>query len=95
MLPSDPSASAIADRGREQSDPDVDSGGGGRERAGERDVAERVAGEHLGAEHNEVPDQPARERDRGTGEPGVADELLREHQATASTVREPPLRRVG
>ena len=64
------------DRGGEQADADVDPGGGRGERAGERDVAERVAGEHLRAEHDEVADHPARERNRGTGEPGVADELL-------------------
>ena len=72
------------DRGGEQADADVDPGGGRGERAGERDVAERVAGEHLRAEHDEVADQPARERDRGAGEPSVADELLREHHAGAS-----------
>ena len=79
--PSAPSSSAISDRGGEQPDADVDPGGGGGERAGEGDVAERVAGEHLRAEHDEVADQAARERDRGAGQPGVADELVREHHA--------------
>ena len=83
------------DRRGEQPDADVDPGGGGGERAGERDVAERVAGEHLRAQDDEVADQPARERDRGAGEPGVADELVREHQAVASAGRERRCSRVG
>ncbi len=82
--PSAPRSSAIRIVRGEQPDPDVDPGGGRGERAGERDVAERVAGEHLRAQHDEVADQPAGERDRGAGQEGVADELLREHQAVAS-----------
>ena len=40
------------------------------------------------AEHDEVADQPARQRDRGAGEERVADELVGEHQARACDGRE-------
>ena len=46
-------------------------------------MTERVAGEHLGAEHDEIADQAARERDRGAGEQRVAEELVGEHQPAA------------
>ena len=52
----------------------VDSEREGGERAGERDVTERVAAEDLAAQHDEVADQPARGGDRGAGEERVADE---------------------
>ena len=51
-----------------ETDAEVDSGGERGERAGERDVGERVAGEDLLAEHDEVADKPGRERDRGAGD---------------------------
>ena len=42
-------------------------------------MAEHVAGKHLTAENDEVADRAARERDRHSGQQGVADELVREH----------------
>jgi hypothetical protein len=38
-------------------------------------VAERISGEYLGAEDDEVADQSAGERDRGTGQERATDEL--------------------
>ncbi len=68
------------DRQREQPDADVEPEHCGADRADERDVAERVAGEHLGAQHDQPSDRPARERDERPGEVRVADELVREHR---------------
>ena len=62
----------------EQSEAQVDAGSGGGEGAGEGDVAERVSGEHLAAQDNEVADGAAGECDRRAGEQGVADEVVRE-----------------
>ena len=83
------SVQAVAERGEEQrerdrrgeeADAQVDAGERGREHAGERDVAQRVAGEDLRAQHDEVADGAAGERDRRAGEERVADELVRQHQ---------------
>ncbi len=69
------------DRRHEQTEPDVDSRRRGSQGAGEGNVAERIAGEDLAAQDDEVADQPAGKRDRGAGEKGVAHELMGEHQA--------------
>ena len=53
------------------------------ERAGERDVAERVAGEDLAAQHHEVADQPGQRRDRHAGEERVPHERVGEQVAEA------------
>ena len=68
----------------------VEPGRRGAERAGEGDVAERVAGEHLRAQHHEVAHQAAGQRDQRAGQQGVADERLREH---AQAPRAQPRRR--
>ena len=52
------------DRRREQPEPEVDPGERRREHAGEGDVAERVAREHLCAQHDEVADRAAGDGDR-------------------------------
>jgi hypothetical protein len=71
------------ERQREQPDPLVEADHGGGDRADERDVAEGVAGEDLGAQDHEPSREPAGERDEGAGEVGVADEVVGEHQAAA------------
>ena len=65
---------------REEPDPEVDPGERGREHARERDVGKCVAGEDLGAQHDEVPDRAAGGGDRSAGEECISDELVREHQ---------------
>ena len=55
-----------------------------REGSGEGDVAERIAGEDLAAQDDEIADQPAGERDECAGEEGVPHEFMGEHQATSS-----------
>ena len=52
-------------------------------RAGVGDVGQRVAGEHLAAEHDEVADQSRQQRDRGAGEQRVLDERVAEHVGQA------------
>src|SRR5262249_24093027 len=76
------------DRGGEQADADVDTGGRGRDRAGERYVCQRITGEHLRAEHDEVANQPTRKGEGGPGQERVTDELLGEHHAPACANRE-------
>ncbi len=78
--PAAPMPRATEHAGGEQADAHVDADRGGGERAGERDVAERVAREHLRAQHHEVADEPAGQRDERAGEEGVAHERVREHQ---------------
>ena len=75
--PSRPSSQADGDGGGEQPEPQVDPGGQRGQRAGVGDVRQRVAGEHLAAQHDEVADQPGQQRDRGAGEQRVLDERLR------------------
>ena len=67
------------DGGREQSQAGVDAGGEGGEGAGVGDVAERVAGEDLPAQHHEVAGQPADRGDGGAGDQRVHDEGVAEH----------------
>ena len=50
------------DAGAEEADAEVDADGQRRQRAGERDVAERVAAEDLAPQHDEVADEPRRQR---------------------------------
>ena len=66
---------------REQPDPQVESGRQRRERAGERDVGQRVGGEDLGSQHEEVADQTGGQRDGGAGEKRVPHERMREDVA--------------
>ena len=75
---------------REQPDALVDAGGGGSQRAGEGDVAERVAGEDLRAQDDEVAEQAARDRDQRAGEQRVAHERQREHQRRSSRAPRAP-----
>ena len=74
-----------ARRRQEEARLQVDAEGGGGERAGEGDVAECVAGEHLGPQDDEVADEPAGESDEAAGEERVAHELVREHQPAVAT----------
>lgn len=62
--------------GGEQPEPEVGAEGQGGHRAGEGDMAERVAGEDLGAQHQEVADQSAGRGDDGPGEEGVQEERV-------------------
>ena len=71
------------DRRGEQPDAGVEPGGRRRQRAGEGDVAEGVAGEHLRPQHHEVAHQAARQRDEAAGQQCVAEELLPEHLSPA------------
>ena len=75
-------ASAAEDGREEEPCTDVDSERGRAECARERDVAERVAGEHLRAQHDEPADEAAGDRDEAAGDERVAHELVREHQAS-------------
>ena len=50
---------------------EVDAGRQRRQGAGEGDVAERVAGEDLAAQHEEVADQARGRGDQGPGQKGV------------------------
>ena len=68
----------------EQARTRVDADRERRQRAGERDVTERVGAEHLAAQHDEVADEPARRRDRGPGEERVA------HERSARACRPSP-----
>jgi len=68
----------------EEPDPRVDTQRRSAERARERDVAERVAGEDLGAEHEEVPDQAAGDGDEAPRQERVAHELVAQHQPAAA-----------
>src|SRR5262249_25674981 len=81
------------DRGEEEPRAEAYSGRRGRERTGEGDVAERVAGEHLRSEDDDVADEPACERDERPREERVAHELVREHQAAAAGESRRPRRR--
>ena len=67
-----------------EADQDVEAEDGCGQRAGEGDVAQRVAGEDLGAENDEVPDQAAGESDETARDQRIAHELVREHQAPSS-----------
>ena len=66
---------------REQADALVDPGGGRGQRAGEGDVAEGVAGEHLPAQHDEPAATPQASAMKRARQQRVAHEFLREHQA--------------
>src|SRR5439155_4024353 len=66
---------------REQADAGVQAGGERGEGAGERDVRQRVRGEDLGPQDEEVPDQPGGERHGGAGEEGVLHERVGQHGA--------------
>src|SRR5438270_646761 len=82
---------------REEAEARVETGGERGERAGERDMRQRVGGEDLGAQHEEVPDQSGGERDGRAGEERVLHERVREHHATllARDPAAPPSRRVA
>ena len=77
-------------RSREQADAQVEAGGRGGQRTREGHVAERVAGEHLGAQHHEVADEAAGERDRRAREQGVADERPTNIKPSILQRRAPP-----
>jgi hypothetical protein len=79
-----------ADRGGEQAEAKVDPGHQGRQRAGERDVAERVAGEHLGPQDQEVPGHAAGRRDQRPGQERVLQERVGEDAHAGA-----PARRAG
>ena len=56
-------------------------------RTGERNVAERVAGEHLRTQDDEVADEPTCGPREGARKQRVAHELVREHQRTILATR--------
>jgi hypothetical protein len=69
------------DSHREEPEPQVESGRERRERTGERHMGQRVRGEDLGPQHEEIADQTGGERDRGAGEERVPHEGVGEDVA--------------
>ena len=70
-----------SDRRGEQADALVHSRRSRRQRTREGDVTERVAREHLSAQHHEPAAHAARQRDERAREQRIAHEFLAEHQA--------------
>ena len=79
---------------REQAEAGVHPSGETGQGAGEGDVAEGVAGEHLAAQHDEVPDQSAghgdgRARQEGVAHEGVSEHVGDDHVAAVAPIIEP------
>ena len=94
-------ASRDQDGDGEQADAGVDPGGQRGQGTGERHVGQRVGGEHLCPQHQEVADQAGGERHPGPGEEGILHERMRQHRrpaegdgghATAALARRRPAR---
>ena len=73
----------------EETQPWVATGGERDQAAGDGDVAERVPGEDLVAEHDEVTDEAGGDRDRGPGDERGAHEVVGEHRLQATQRRDP------
>ena len=71
----------------EQSESQVDACRERRERPGESDVGQRVPGEHLAAQDEEIADEASGDRDETAREEGESHEGLREHQRPGQVVR--------
>jgi hypothetical protein len=71
------------DAGSVEADPQVRAERERGQRAGEGDVGQRVAGEHLSSQDDEVADQPGSERDPRTAEERVPEKRVPEHVGDA------------
>ena len=67
----EPAADAEHRQAERDRDPDEDGEG----RAGKADVRERVRGERVAADHDEVADEPRRDRDERAADESVAHEV--------------------
>ena len=74
-----PAATVMSDQAPERRDADQHRAGG----AGEADMRQRMTGEGLAAQHQEVADQAADDRDDGRRREGVPHEIVVEHDACA------------